>query len=222
MRSVSNRSTIRLGAAFDLTTFITPINERSQYAYRDFGWSQLNLSADFTQYSQLYSTFIPLYYKVKWVTNVQSNASGYYIPGGTTGNPPIPNAPIIYNMTDGFSTTRYDGVENPLSPNNGVQYQTFKTFNAARNWRTIVYPRRSQMTAPRQSFDSYTIGAANPPSNETIRGMGRLWLQTVVSWEDSNNVLPNTLNPSAGDQNIRLSQIGHLYIFFYCKVYDRK
>lgn len=213
MRSTSNKSIIRMGYSGDFNVWGVPLSASTQFYYIAIDWANLSNSLDFSQYRDLYSTFIPLYYKVRWVPNIQSNASGYYIPGG------IDNAPVTYNLTDGFSTTRYDNVDSPLTSTGGTQYNSFKTFNPARNWKTIVYPRRSQMTAPRQQFDSYS---PPPPIDNTIRGMGRLWIQGIVSWEDNNNQLPGQLIPSDEIQNTRLAQMGHFYIFFYMRVYDRK
>lgn len=219
VRSSSNKSVIRMGFSRDFTIWGAPVSYNSQYAFATIDWSDLVNSSDFVQYQGLYSTFIPLYFKVRWVSNIQSNASGNYIPGGVSGEPPIPLSPILYNLTDGFSTTRYDNVDGPLTPTAGTQYTSFKTFNPSRNWKTIVYPRRSQMTAPRQQFDSFN---PTPPISDTIRGMGRLWLQTNVSWEDNNNIVPGVLYPPVSEQILRVSQIGHFYIFFYLRVYDRK
>lgn len=218
MRSFSNKSVVRMGYSGEFTVFPLPLAVNNQYAYIAVDWANLVNSVDFNQYQQLYSTFIPMYFKVRWVPNIQSNASGNFIPGGVNENG-IPLSPIFYNMTDGFSTTRYDNVDSPIPPTSGIQYTSFKTFNPSRSWKTIVYPRRSQMTAPRQQFDAYSPA---PAINETIRGMGRLWLQFIVNWEDSNNVLPAVMYPPDGVQNTRLSQLGHIYIFFYLRVYDRK
>lgn len=218
IRNNSNKSVIRMGYSSDFVVWVPPLAVNSQYAYIAVDWANLINSVDFNQYQQLYSTFIPMYFKVRWVPNIQSNASGNYIPGGVNDQN-IPLSPLFYNMTDGFSTTRYDNVDSPIPPTSGVQYTSFKTFNPSRNWKTIVYPRRSQMTAPRQQFDSYNPA---PPISETIRGMGRLWLQFIVSWEDSNNIPPEVLYPPVAIQNGRLSQLGHIYVFFYLRVYDRK
>lgn len=205
-----------MGTALDAFVYSPPLSVSSQRYYQSFDWTRLSSSADFASYNALYSTFIPVYFKIRWVPNIQSNASGYYLPGGAN------NAPITYNLTDGFSTTRYDNVDNPIGGVEGTQYTSFKTFDPSKRWRTIVYPRRSQMTAPRQQFDAY-IG--NPPVNDTIRGMGRLWVQGVIQWEDSNNnmlVEPPTLSPPIAEQNARLSQLGNFFLFFYLRVYDRK
>lgn len=219
MRSTSNKSVVRMGYTGDMVVWNAPFAVNTQYAYIAIDWANLSNSLDFAQYRDLYSTFIPLYFKVRWVPNVQSNASGNYIPGGLGGDPPVPYSPVFYNMTDGFSTTRYDNVDAPLTPTGGVQYTSFKTFDPSKRWRTIVYPRRSQMTAPRQQFDNYF---PPPPIDNTIRGMGRLWIQTLISWEDNNNELPGTIYPPVAIQNTRLTHLGHFFIFFYLKVYDRK
>lgn len=215
IRTVSNRSIIKLAFGGEITVG-NPLAVNQTQLFSLVDWSLISLSADFPQYNQLYSTFIPLYFKLRWVPNVQSNASGYYLPG--TQN----NSPITYNLTDGFSTTRYDSVDNPLTPTEAVQYNSFKTFNPARNWRTIVYPRRSQMTAPRQQFSFFT---PQPAINDTIRGMGRLWTQVVVNWEDSNNDMaanPPSNSPTIAVQTTRVAQLGHFYAFFYLRVFDRK
>lgn len=221
MRSTTNKSLIRLGGTANFTVFQIAISVNSTRFYQVIDWSRLSSSLDFQQYRELYSTFIPVYFKVKWVSNIQSNASGYYIPGGVSGNPPTPYSPITYNLTDGFATTRYDNVADPINTFAGTQYTSFKTFNPSRSWRTIVYPRRNQMTAPRQQFDAYVD---TPAITDTIRGMGRLWIQGVVQWEDSNNVVgpPSVLYPPVAIQQERMGQLGQLYYFFYCRVYDRK
>lgn len=222
MRSSSNKSLIRMGYSTDFVVWPTPTSAREQRFYAVIDWAKLRLSLDFPQYQQLYSTFIPVYYKVRWIPGIQSNASGYYIRANIGGDVPINEQVIAYTLTDGFSTTRYDNVDNPLTNIGGTQYTSFKTFDPSKRWRTIVYPRRSQMTAPRQQFDSFDPA---PAINETIRGMGRLWIQGVVSWSDNNNNAasdPPVLNPTEGIQNLRMAQLGNLFIFFYMRVYDRK
>lgn len=217
IRTVSNRGLVKLAFGYDLVVG-NPLAVNRTRLFAEVDWSQISASADFIQYNQLYSTFIPIYFKMRWVPNIQSNASGYYLPGGV----PPDNSPVTYNLYDGYSTTRYDNVDDPISPNDAVQYNSFKTFNAARRWQTIVYPRKSQMTAPRQQFSAY-VGA--PPITDTIRGMGRLWLQIDVSWEDSNNNMaanPPVNVPSVAVQSTRAQQLGHFYAFFYMRVYDRK
>lgn len=216
-RSSTNRTTIKLAFAGEISIG-NPLAVNQTQLFSLVDWSLISLSEDFPQYNQLYSTFVPLYFKLRWIPNIQSNASGYYLPGG----PAAGNAPVTYNLTDGFSTTRYDTVDNPLTPTAAVQYSSFKTFNPARRWQTIVYPRRAQMDAPRQQFSAFT---PQPAVNETIRGMGRLWTQVVVSWEDSNNLLlpaPGTNVPDIATQTQRVVQLGHFYAFFYMKVFDRK
>lgn len=217
IRTVSNRGIVKLAFGGEFSIGVPLAVNRTQLFSR-VDWSLISLSADFAQYNQLYSTFIPLYFKLRWVPNIQSNASGYYLPGGPVGG----NAPVTYNLYDGYSTTRYDNVDEPINPTLAVQYNSFKTFNAARRWQTIVYPRKSQMTAPRQQFSFYS---PIPAVSDTIRGMGRLWLQIEVSWEDSNNnmaAIPPVNNPTNAVQETRAQQLGHFYAFFYMRVFDRK
>lgn len=210
MRSVTGKSIIRMSSTFDFNVYSLPVNGSTSRFYQVVDWRWLNLSVDFNHYNELYSTFIPLYIKVRWVPNIQSNASGYYLPGGAE--------PITYNLTDCFSTTRYDISDNPIDPTSGVQYSSFKTFNPARNWSTIVYPRRNQMTAPRQQFLNYE---GIVPISDNLRGMGRLWIQGDVSWEDTANGI-DSIYPNAITQSSRMTQLGHLYAHYYMRVFDRK
>lgn len=215
LRYTTNRSVIKLAFGGEISIG-NPLSVNSTQLFSLVDWSLISLSADFAQYNQLYSTFVPLYFKLRWIPNIQSNASGYYLPGGAN------NAPVTYNLTDGYSTTRYDNVDNPITPTEAVQYNSFKTFNPARRWQTIVYPRKSQMNAPRQQFSFFT---PQPAVNDTIRGMGRLWTQVVVSWEDSANDMaanPPVNNPPVATQVTRVVQLGHFYAFFYLRVFDRK
>lgn len=214
MRSITNRSVSRMGNAYDLLVYDIVVDIRTVYAYQALDWSLLNSSADFTQFNELYSTFIPKYFKVRWVPCIQQNASGYYVPGSELG-------PITFNMYDGYSTTRYDGTDNPISPNAAMQYNTFKTWNPARSWSTIVYPRRSQMIAPRQRFSDYAVNGPNAAVNDNIRGMGRLWLQFKCTWEDA-NYGANPPVPTVANSLLRLSQMGHLYLTYYLYTFDRK
>lgn len=190
-------------------------------------WRYLSSSADFIQFQNLYSTFIPKYFKIKWVPSMQHNASGYYVYGNAGGNVDVGNRTIIFSNFDGFSTTRYDNTDVVLSANDAMQYNSFKTFDATKRWQTIVYPRRSQMVAPRQKFDDYNADADALPVTDTIRGMGRLYIQLKTSWEDSNNTLGGlppvvTLNPDVNELNIRNLQLGQFYVNFYFYSFDRK
>lgn len=214
MRNITNRTLSRMGNAYDLSAYTPVIDLRTIWSYISIDWSLLNQSADFGQFNDLYSTFIPKYIKIRWVPSIQQNASGYYIPGGNL-------EPITLNMFDGFSTIRYDGVDNPITPNAGMQYNSFKTWNLARSWQTIVYPRRTQMVAPRQRFSDYADGGANAVVNDNIRGMGRCWMQHKIVWEDSNyNAVPPVPTPEVRRE--RLSQMGHIYVTFYFWSFDRK
>lgn len=215
MRNITNKSLSRMGAAFDLITANAyNIDNTTTWAYQAIDWSILRLSADFTQFNQIFSTFIPRYIKVKWVPSIQQNASGWYVPGEGLPSP-------LFNFYDGFSTIRYDGTDNPISNNAGMQYNSFKTFNMARNWQTIIYPRRSQMIAPRQRFSDYVIDGPNAVVNDNIRGMGRLWIQIKVSWSDSDfDEVPQV--PTLEARLARLAQSGHLYVTYYFTAFDRK
>lgn len=203
-----------MGNAYDLLSYGIQIDVRTVWAYQSMDWTILRLSSDFSQFNDLYSTFIPKYFKVRWVPSIQQNASGYYVPG-------INTEPITFNMFDGFSTTRYDNIDNPISPNDAMQYNSFKTFNPARNWQTIVYPRRNQMNAPRQKFNDFALGGVNAVVTDTIRAMGRLWLQFKIIWEDA-NYDANPQIPTPANRELRLSQMGHLYVIFYFWAFDRK
>lgn len=214
LRNKTNRAVSRMGNAYDLLAYGLSIDVRTIWAYQAIDWTLLNLSADFNQFSDLFSTFIPKYFKVRWVPAIQHNASGYYVPGQT-------GEPITTNLFDGFSTTRYDEVDNPIAPNAAMQYNTFKTWNPARSWTTIVYPRRNQMIAPRQRFIDYAPLGPNAVVNDNIRGMGRLWPQFKVTWEDADyNVNPQI--PTPDQRIIRLSQTGHFYITYYFYSFDRR
>lgn len=224
MRYRTNRSLSRLGRALDFNVSSIWVDTRHVWAFQFFDWTNIRLSYDFDHFSEIYSTFIPKYMKIKWVPNIQSNASGYYVYGNIGGALPQEQRTYIYTMTDGFSTIRYDNVDGPIGNNSGMQYSSFKTFDPSKRWSAIVYPRRSQMVAPRQKFADYV--PANIVANDTHRGMGRLWIQALVAWEDSNHVQgvpPNPVySPDIATQVERLNQIGHFYVNYYMYTFDRR
>lgn len=218
MRTVSNRSIVRMAISGNLQYFpgVGAPQQSAVWVGATIYWGQLSASQDFIPYNGLYSSFIPLYFVVKWVPSVQANTSGFNVPSVTSPNN------YTFNFFDGFSTTRYDRLVGPAGPNQGVQYQTHKTFDVSRPWRNIVYPRYNQMNTKRQLFADYA-GDDPIPLNDTLRGMGVFWIQVKLEYSGT-VVQPNVVPaPEQIDTyNALCERSGQFYAFFYLRAFDRK
>lgn len=218
---------LKIQGNFDYNQFDDTASGQSDYVWlrREFNWSMIRDSTDWSYMNGLYTSFTPIRMTVVWSPGSMLHNSDNLIfndlgPSGQV----ISTYTYKFNTFDGYSVIGYD-VYDPTDPGQDTSVQVnnhyFREFSIYKRSKRRCYPRLGQVSNnKRQTIVQWNTLSWVNSAEQIFSALGRLWFNVKLTYSNFNGT------GSSDGFNTFLNrvrdQLGHFWVYFFVKFHDRR